>query len=259
MVANQKFITEVIGDNRLHMDAAQTMGRIPCKNSKHSPKCLKIVGFNNLIVQSMRKIILAAVLVTFTAGSVMAQTESKNDSIPAKTEKKGSKFGSFIRKVGESTTGINMSNETFVAMDINAQQLIEMTVTSCVGDKATGNVILTLAVKAKKGGVKTALGKSCGNGNQECVTGYDTKGNAFEGREIGSYSEISGQKENPTGIPVQYQFAFSVVPASLAAIEVVMVEFYIYSPSGNVGSNMSKVEPIQVRNIPIQWDTSAAE
>jgi hypothetical protein len=48
MVIYQKFITKVIGDNRLHKNAKQTMERVPCEKSKHSPKCLKIVGFNNL-------------------------------------------------------------------------------------------------------------------------------------------------------------------------------------------------------------------
>ncbi|MDR1792323.1 MAG: hypothetical protein LBR36_02620 [Bacteroidales bacterium] len=52
MVVYQKFITAVIGDNRLHKDAAQTMGRIPCKNtktevpnSKRNLKILVVIGF----------------------------------------------------------------------------------------------------------------------------------------------------------------------------------------------------------------------
>lgn len=178
----------------------------------------------------------------------VAQTDKKA------TEKKSSKLGSMIRKVGEAATGINMSNETFVSMNFDAQKLIAMEVISCVGDSKTGQVQLTLAVKAKQEGVKTNLGKSCGNGNQECVMAYDTKGNSFEGRELGTYTEVAAQRENPMNIPVHYSFGFTNIPASLTDIEMVRVEFYIAAKSGNVGSNMSNVEPIQVRNIPILWD-----
>ncbi|MDR1654310.1 MAG: hypothetical protein LBS01_11835 [Prevotellaceae bacterium] len=204
-----------------------------------------------------KKIVLFLALAMFASASITAQN---SDSAPEQKketkEKKKSKFGSFIKRAGEAATGINMSSETFVVMNLEAKQLIEMDVASCIGDSKSQTVILTLTVKAKKNGVKTALGKSCGNGNQECVSGYDTKGNSYEGQEIGKYSEISGSKENPAGIPVQYQFGFTAIPSTLKNIEVVMVEFYIYADK-NIGSNMSKVEPIQVRNIPIQWDPVA--
>lgn len=201
-----------------------------------------------------RKVLCLALIAGCTS-SVFAQDASKDQATveqQKKPEKKKSKFGSFIRKVGESTTGINMSNETFVAMNINAQKLIAMEVISCVRDKASNTVILTLGVKAKQNGVQTSLGKSCGNGNQECVSGYDAQGNAYEGQEVGSFSQVSGSKENPVGIPIKYEFAFSDIPATLGSLEVVQVEFYIYSNQSSVGSNMSNVEPIQVRNIPIQ-------
>lgn len=181
-----------------------------------------------------------------------SEKDEKKQEQQSKPEKKKSKVGSFLRKVGESTTGINMSNEAFVAMNLDAQKLIDMEVMSCVRDSATNMVVLALGVKAKQDGVKTDLGKSCGNGNQDCVTAYDTKGNTYEGQEIGKYSEINGQKENPAGIPVKYEFAFAGIPPTLSSIEVVQVEFYIYASQGSVGSNMSKVEPIQVRNVAIQ-------
>jgi len=173
-----------------------------------------------------------------------------------KTKKK-SKFGSFIRNVGEATTGINMSDETFVSLNIDAQKMIEIGVVSCIGDSKTQTVTLTLYVKAKADGTQTDLGKSCGhNGNDNCVTAYDAKGNTYSGTEVGEYTKI-GSKENPTGIPVQYQFVFSDIPATLKQIEVVMVEFYTLNPNNHLGSNMSSVNPIQIRNIPIEWGTAA--
>ena len=194
-----------------------------------------------------KKILLFAVMALFAVSSVMAQ-----DSIPEKKDKKPSKFGSFVRRVGEATTGINMSDETFAVLPFKAQSLIKMEVVSCVGNSETGTVLLTLAVIAKQDKVKTDLGKSCGNGNQECVTAKDTKGKTFEGQEVGSISQI-GAKENPKGTPVEYQFKFSTIPSTMTEIEVVLMEFYIHGNT-NVGSNMSDIDPIQVRNIPIQWD-----
>ena len=195
----------------------------------------------------MKKVVLLSVLAVFCmAGNAFGQSTEKN-------EKKKSKLGSFIRKVGESTTGINMSNETFVAMDFDAQKLIELEVLSCKRDSTTQAVLLTLGVKARQNGIKTALGKPCGSGNEECVNAYDAKGNLYVGQEVGTFTQISGPKENPVGIPVKYEFVFSDLPTTLSSIEVVQIEFYVYSRNGgNVGSNMSKVEPIQVRNIPVQ-------
>lgn len=195
----------------------------------------------------MKKAVVLSVLAIFCmTGSIFGQTTEKK-------EKKTSKLGSLVRKVGEAATGINMSNETFAVIPFEAQALIDMEVVSCVGNSNTQDVVLTLAVKAKKDGVKTALGKSCGNGNQECVTGYDAKGGTYEGREIGSFTEISGPKENPAGIPISYSFGFSSIPSTLQSIEVVQVEFYVYADK-NVGSNMSNIKPIQVRNIAITWE-----
>ncbi len=184
--------------------------------------------------------------------NVLQAQETKQEQ--QQPEKKKSKLGSFVRKVGEATTGINMSNEPFAVIPFDAQKLISMEVVSCTGYSKTGQVLLTLAVKAKQEGVKTNLGKSCGNGNQECITAYDTSGATFEGQETGTFTQVVAQKECPLNIPVQYSFGFTGVPATLAGLEMARIEFYIAAKSGNVGSNMSKIEPIQVRNIPITWE-----
>ena len=192
----------------------------------------------------MKKVLVFVFAVLFICASALAQE--------AQQEKKKGGFGSLLKKVGEQVTGINMSDETFAVLPQRAIPLIQMEVVSCIGDSEAQTVLLTLAVKAKKDRVKTNLGKSCGNGNQECITAYDTKGNIYEGQEVGAFSQI-GAKENPQGIPIQYQFQFSAIPATLKAIEVIHIEFYIQCDT-NVGSNMSDVDPIQVRNIPILWD-----
>lgn len=126
--------------------------------------------------------IISMLCLTLIGGSInVLQAQETKQEEQQQPEKKKSKLGSFVRKVGEATTGINMSNETFAVIPFDAQKLISMEVVSCTGNINTGQVLLTLAVKAKQEGVKTNLGKSCGNGNQECVTAYDTKGTTFEG------------------------------------------------------------------------------
>lgn len=193
----------------------------------------------------MKKALVFAFAALFICTSAMAQEE--------KQEKKKGGIGSFLKKVGEQATGINMSDETFAVLPERAKPLIQMEVVSCIGDSKAQTVSLILAVKAKQNKVKTNLGKSCGNGNQECITAYDTKGKTYEGREVGSFSQVVTPKENPMGIPIQYEFQFSSVPETLKAFEVTYVEFYIHGET-NAGSNMSDVGPIQIRNIPIQWD-----
>lgn len=201
----------------------------------------------------MKKLILVVLSCAFLMPVFAQDDASANDAGEVKKEKKEkkpSKVGNFLRRVGESTTGINMSNETFVAIAFEAQQMVDFAVQSCTGDPNTGTVLLTLTAKAKKNGVKTNLGKRVNN--SDYVTAYDAKGATFEGKEVGSYTEI-GRKDNPAGVPVQYQFVFSDVPTTVAQIEVVQVEFYIDSNDNHIGSNMSSVEPMQVRNIPIAW------
>lgn len=194
----------------------------------------------------MKKLILVMLSCAFLA-PVFAQDDAGTDDTgkpkKEKKEKKESKFGNFLRRVGESTTGINMSNETFVAVDIRAKQLADFSIQSCVGDPSTGSVILTIAVTAKSNGCRCDLGQYSGE------KAYDSKGNEYKGKEAGD-----GYPKNlVAGVPVQYQFVFTSVPTSLAQLEVVMLEFYIQNSNDYVGSNMSDVEPMQVRNIPIAW------
>ena len=202
----------------------------------------------------LRKVIAITICL---AGTTMFSSiaMAQNDSVPAKEKEKG-KFGNFVRRVGESTTGINMSNEIFAVLPAKAKPYIELVVVSCVDDSRTGDVLLVFAVKAKQNGIKTNLGKSCGNGNQQCVTGYDTKGKTFSGVEVGSFTETFTPKETPAGVPIQFEFTFTSVPSTLKAIEVVMVDFEVSGNGVNVHTGMGDVEPIQVRNIPILWDVA---
>ena len=76
---------------------------------------------------------------------VMAQDDNGGQQ-SEKKEKKKSKFGSFIRKVGEATTGINMSDELITAMPMELKMHLKVSEVTAVGDPATGSVLVTVTV-----------------------------------------------------------------------------------------------------------------
>lgn len=183
----------------------------------------------------MKKLIVMAVLAVFTAGSVMAQ----NDSVPAEGKKKGS-FGSFIKKMGERATGINMTDEPFVVNPLKSA--IDVEFVGAYGDASTGEVSLVFKVKNKTYVSRASFGGSVGStGN---TTAFDSKGK--------SYSQERGcpSFEVPKGIWVEircegkYNGAFQNVPETLEAFELVKMSVYI--DANNRGM-------IEFRNIPIQW------
>ncbi len=176
-----------------------------------------------------------------------AQTDGKK----AKKEKKPSKFGNFMRRLGESATGINMSNELFVAMSLEMQQRIEIGLESCTGNPETGEVIAIFTYKAKSGDGWFRLGT-----DKRTLTAADAKGNAYVGKSINTYdteTNFQGNMHLTQGVVARQAFAF-VLPKEWTSIEVVKAEFYCNVGGGSIASSMSDVEPIQIRNIPITWN-----
>lgn len=157
-------------------------------------------------------------------------------------KKKPSKFGSFMRKAGEVTTGINMTNEQFSVVPLDMKPWLDVELAGCYGDKASGAVTAVILLKAKSVPTKTTLGDTFKEGR--CA--YDKKGNLFAVRE--AISSIT--KENPVGVPVKYELTFNGVPATLDALELVQLGWYIYKDNGNIKESSR----LQFRNVPIQWD-----
>jgi hypothetical protein len=197
----------------------------------------------------MRKIILLAVLATFTVGSVMAQTESKNDSVPAKTEKtekKKSKFGSFLKKVGEKTTGINMTDEPFIVNPNPAAFDAEFI--GAYGNSAEGRVTIAFRVKTKIVVSQASFGGSVG-GTGESIA-YDTKGKTFK-QHSGDPVRVDAAKGVWTEVKLDgFKSSFENVPADLKAFELIKVSFYFSAKDRGI---------LELRNIPIQWDATPAE
>lgn len=175
----------------------------------------------------------------------LADEDGKSSKKGKKKEKKPSKFGNFMRRLGESATGINMSNELFISVDPKARLYADILLIECTGDPQTGNVVLTLGVKAKQNGVTTTLGKK--GGGQDAVQAFDAKGNTFECSILSDCSRV----DCPAGVPVQFKYAFQNVPASLPVIECVTMDYRISGEDGFVGTGDGG--PMQIRNIPIAW------
>lgn len=185
----------------------------------------------------MRRILLLLIC-TLLLSSVSAQDQPK--------EKKQSKFGSFIRRVGESATGINMSNELFVSFDMKAQTAAQILEVACEGNPASSELLVTILAKAKKNGATMGLGSSRDD------FAADAKGNRFSVNARNNKSK--GHLDLLVDVPTRYEFVVKDVPADLAVLEVLSLGFYIITPDFRI-SDGPEIEPVQIRNIPIKWET----
>lgn len=183
----------------------------------------------------MKRVIILA-MCALLLSTVSAQNEPK--------EKKQSKFGSFIRRVGESATGINMSNELFVSFDMKAQTAAQILEVACEGNPASGELLVTILAKAKKNGTTMELG----SGDSFAA---DAKGNRYT--IVPRTSKSTGHLDLMVDVPTRYEFIVKDVPTALTAIELLSIGFYIVTPDFRIGSNAAGVELMQIRNIPIKW------
>lgn len=185
---------------------------------------------------------LVAVL-ALNASPLRAQSDQPEQKTEKK-EKKKSKFGSFIRKVGEATTGINMSDELIIDLPLELRKYIAVEEVTAVGDKATGVVLVTCTVKPREQ-AKLLFGGSSIGGKE---VAYDSKGNKYAVKRVDAddhYTVI------PAGTPYKYQFAMQV-PTELEAIEMLYLN-YIYEGSAQFGSYQEADMHVQLRNIAIEW------
>jgi len=184
----------------------------------------------------MKKLIVMTILAVFAVGSVMAQ----NDSVQADGQKKGG-FGSAIKKFGEKTTGVNMTNEPFIVNPLKSAVDVEFV--GAYGDAVTGYVSLVFKVKNKTYEKKVSCGASIGGNG--ATAAFDTKGKTYK-----PYSSNAVTVDAPKDIWVevrlegQFKGGFKDVPETLAAFELINVSCYVNA--GNRGL-------IEFRNIPIQW------
>lgn len=175
----------------------------------------------------MKKHIIFIMAMVLSCGLVFAQENPKK-------EKKKSKVGSFLRKVGETSTGINMSNELYITSE-NAWEDIEVELSGCYGNSQSGEVYMVITVKSGKNRHLSVSPK----------TAVNAKGKIYEVKDRFS-SQI--YKDVIKDILTEYnleELAFINVPATLPSFEAVQIKI-------DKGT-------YTFHNVPIQWDITQPE
>lgn len=149
-----------------------------------------------------------------------------------KEEKKKSKFGSFIKKVGEATTGINMTNEMFI---VNPDPLkLDIEFVECKGNTSGQYFEVVLKIKNKSTNDRLYVGA------MGSTKAFDSDGNSYE-------TTFSSGKDYdiPTNVPVKVSVKYVKVLPSVAHLELI-----------NVGTmkNGVKYGVIELHNVPVVWE-----
>ncbi|MFI3296613.1 MAG: hypothetical protein R3Y59_03175 [bacterium] len=173
-----------------------------------------------------------------------------DDETEGKKKKKSSKVGNFLRRVGESATGINMSTEVFVAAPLDAQKVATVSFVSAVGEIETGDVTVKCLVTPR-----VAFSGGGGLLDKNPVAA-DNSGGSFKGSLY--HNSMHYQDNISAGTPIPYEYTFSGVPSSSPQFEVIDVDFN-YSHSGQTINSAICGSGIQIRNIPIEWKSIARE
>ena len=178
----------------------------------------------------MKRVITLIALSVLLVGSAVAQNEADT------TKKKPGKFGSFMRKAGEVTTGINMSDEAFIMNPFKS--LADVEFVGCYGNSASQTVKLVFTVKNKSSNKGGSFGEDYSS------KAYDAQGKTYS---------ISKPPSNslPTGVTVRFEGPIieKVLP-SVTSFELIQLSWYL-DAGNHGGKDNSKLE---FRNIPIQWD-----
>nr|WP_321358791.1 hypothetical protein [uncultured Draconibacterium sp.] len=176
----------------------------------------------------MRKYIIMVLVASLCAvTTVFGQDNTKH--------KKKSKFGSFMKKVGEATTGINMTDELFMVNSLSSTFKVEFV--SCTGSSAAQTFDVVLKITNKATNERLCVGGSC-TGN---TTAIDSEGNSYKS------AYCAGDcKDFPTNVPVKVNISFEKILPDVS---------YLESLKFNIGDKGE----VEIRNIPVQWDVAAVE
>lgn len=178
----------------------------------------------------MKQKILFIALALFLVGNVNAQS----DTTSQKKEKEKGKFGSFMRKVGEQTTGINMTDEPFIVNPLKSA--IEIKFVGAYGDPTTGKVMVVIKAKNKTYESNATFGSGA-----DKSAAFDKKGKTYK---AGEWVGKSYDTPKDLWVEVNIENAIREVPNTLDAFE--LINMYCYLNANNRGL-------IELRNIPIQW------
>ena len=192
-------------------------------------------------MKNMKIMVFIMAVILAMPSNAVAQNGTDNQQTEQNSQKKKSKFGSFVRKVGEASTGINMSNEMFIVNPANSY--VDIQLVGCYGDSKTQRVNLIFTAKSKSGDYNSARF----GGSTEA---YDAKGNSFK-----EYDSVGESVSLPANVPVKYTIKrIEKVPSTLQAFELISSKWYL--DAGHHDQGKSKIE---FRNVPIQWDVTPSQ
>lgn len=177
----------------------------------------------------MRKRILFIALALFVTGSLMAQSDTTSN------KKEKGKFGAFMGRLGETATGINMTNEPFIVNPLKSYMEIQLV--GAYGNPSNGEVTIVIKVKCKTYDKTARFGASSADG---CVA-FTKSGKTYTGRQH-AYTEINTAKDIWVEAKLD-RIKILEVPETVAAFELINMK-------AGIGQNRGTIE---LRNIPIQW------
>lgn len=183
----------------------------------------------------MKKCLFIYAFIAFylVGGGLMYTTAQENTTAK---EKKTSKFGSFLKKVGETATGINMTDEQFIVNPISSRFKVE--IVDCIGNSAEQKFeVLLKIINTGINESNICIGGSCG-GNSLAV---DKDGNSYKPNAC-----AGDCKDFPTNVPVKVKVTFEKVLPDVKNLEVVKLNI------GNFGV-------VELRNLMLNWDSAQKE
>lgn len=195
----------------------------------------------------MKKRILFVALALFVAGNLFAQTETPSTAKESgneqnekkekkeKEKKEKSKFGAFLGRLGETATGINMTDEPFIVNPLKSY--IDIVLVGAYGDPTNGEITLVIKVKNKGYELRAEFG------GYNSFTAYDKNGKSYK-----SGSGISKSVTLPKDIWVEVKMdgyhKLYPVEENIPALELINMKVKLYQKESAT---------VELRNIPILW------
>lgn len=146
-------------------------------------------------------------------------------------------------------TWTTLPTENIVAWSLPAKQDVDLKVASCVGNKKTGAVSLTLVAKSTGENVRLSLG------NSGQTKAFDANGNSYIGKPVGGTYSLQNMQLT-ADMPVQIKMTYSGVPATESHIHMVRSEFSVKNETNGtyLNTGMADVPDLLIKRIPIQWN-----
>lgn len=138
-----------------------------------------------------------------------------------------------------------LPDKNVVAAPFTMKVIADVNISSCTGDKKTGNVALVLSASPKSSEV------SCNLGNFGKITCFDAAGKEYKGMYAGK--EYATQKTLSADIPTLWQFNIAGVGAGTSSIKLVRVDYSVRDLANDISDNSTSTELLVLKDVAIDW------